>query len=394
MADTLTTNIKITNQTEGGNANSWGTICDDNFERIDDKFGDVTAISTTGGTTTLTDTQEIVNAIVVTGTLVSNSEIVFSGRGGTWAVKNFTTGPYTVICKVSGQPGTEITQGTKVSVFCNGTDIETAGGPSNATEIPTGSVMPYLSTTTPSGWIRANGRTLGNAASGSSERANADTEALYVLLWDSFPSLTIFDSAGTATTRGANGAADYAANKRLTLPDLRGRSLFGLDDMGNTAAGRLGSIITSATTNGATGGTETVVLTEANLAAHTHTGPSHTHTFSATSGTESADHTHTVSGTTSSNGDHAHTYAAPTFTVSAVNNVTSVATGTIAASTSTNGAHAHTWSGTSSGRSANHTHSVSGTTGASGTGNTGSAGSGAAHSNMPPAWLITFLIKL
>lgn len=401
MPDTNTTNVKLVNQTEGGNSNSWGTIADSNFEEIDDKFGDVTSISTTGGTTTLTDAQEIVNAVVVTGTLVSNATIVFSGRGGSWVIKNGTSGAYTVTCKVSGQDGVEITQGTKHTVFCNGTDIETAGGPSNATEIPVGTVIPYLVTTAPNGWIRANGRTLGNGASGSSERANADTENLYVLLWDAFSNtlLPIYDSAGTVTTRGASGAADYAANKRLTLPDLRGRSLFGLDDMGNSAAGRLGAIITDETTNGAVGGTETVVLVEANLAAHTHTGPSHTHTFSATTGTESAHHTHTYSGTTSGQSQtHNHSYSdlynpgssGTTGGGSIGQSMTDVGRTTGNASQD----HTHTYSGTTSTVSAFHTHAVSGTTAASGTGNTGSTGSGTAHSNMPPAYLITFLIKL
>jgi len=48
-------------------------------------------------------------------------------------------------------------------------------------------------------------------------------------------------------------------------------------------------------------------IATANLPAHTHSVPTHTHTFSATSGTESADHTHTVSGTTASSGAHFHT---------------------------------------------------------------------------------------
>ena len=42
MADTLTTNVLLTNQTEGGNNNSWGGIADNNFEFIFDKFGEFT----------------------------------------------------------------------------------------------------------------------------------------------------------------------------------------------------------------------------------------------------------------------------------------------------------------------------------------------------------------
>lgn len=133
MADTLTPNIKITNQTEGANNNSWGIIADANFEEIDDKFGDVTSIATTGGNTTLTDSQEIVNAIRVSGTLVSNAVIIFSGRGGSWIVENNTTGAYTVTCKVSGQTGVEIEQGGAALVYCNGTDIDYGNPPSTTT---------------------------------------------------------------------------------------------------------------------------------------------------------------------------------------------------------------------------------------------------------------------
>ena len=126
MADTLTPNIKLTNQTEGGNANTWGQISDDNMERIDDVLGDITLISTTGGTTTLTDTQELVNAIEISGTLVANATIVFSGRGGSWVIRNATTGSYTLTCKVSGQTGVSVDQGATTTVYCNGTDIRNA----------------------------------------------------------------------------------------------------------------------------------------------------------------------------------------------------------------------------------------------------------------------------
>ena len=95
----------------------------------------------------------------------------------------------------------------------------------------------------------------------------------------------------------------------------------------------------------------------------------HTHTFSATTGTESAGHTH--SGTTDSAGAHTHT---ATFATSAGGNQYFFegripgSTGTISDGINSAGAHTHTFS--TGGVSANHTHSVSGTTastGASGT---------------------------
>jgi hypothetical protein len=368
MADTTTPNIKITNQTEGGNNNSWGQIADANFEEIDDKFGDVTSLSVTGGTTTLSDSQEIVNAIVVTGTLVSNHTIVFSGRGGSWVVKNGTTGDFTLTCKVTGQTGCEIEQGSRRPVYCTGTDIEHAGGSSSATSIPTGFIAPFASTTAPTGWVRCNGRTIGNASSSSTERANADTSDLFLALYAAYSNsvLAIQNSDGTAGSR-TTAAADYALNKRLPLPDFRGRALFGLDDMGNSAASRLTSAsITGPTTNGSSGGAETTTLSETHLAAHTHGMNSHTHSFSATSGGQSATHTHTGSGTTSgASVGHTHDVSGTTSTESADHTHTGSGTSTGQSATHTHtgttgnnsASHTHTGSGTSSGQSITHTHS-------------------------------------
>jgi hypothetical protein len=145
---------------------------------------------------------------------------------------------------------------------------------------PVGTLRAYVGTTAPAGYVRANGRTIGNAASSASERANADTAALFTLLWDSYADAQAAVSSG----RGASAAADYAANKTIALPDLRGRALFGLDDMGNSAAGRLAAATIDQTTNGATGGADTVTLTRANLPNDTVaptvtiTDPGHFHT--------------------------------------------------------------------------------------------------------------------
>jgi microcystin-dependent protein len=259
--------------------------------------------------------------------------------------------------------------------------------------IPSGAMQMYVGTSAPTGWVRANGRTIGDGSSGGTERANADTSTLFSVLWSAYANaqLAIEDSSGVASTRGADAATDYAAHKRLPLPDLRGRGFFGLDDMGNSAASRLGTIITSQTTNGASGGTETHALTEAQLPAHTHGLNSHTHSFSATSGTESQNHTH--SGTTSTDGSHNHDYEEATFTglnVSAGG--TNVATALDTETSTTGGAHTHSM--TTGNPSATHTHSVSGTTGTPSASVTTSTGSSSAHSNMPPAWLGTFIIKL
>lgn len=145
---------------------------------------------------------------------------------------------------------------------------------------PPGAVVAYCGATAPTGWVLASGATIGNASSGGTSRANADTENLFTLLWSSFSNteLAIQDSSGSASVRGASAAVDYAANKRMPLPDLRGRVPVGKDDLGGSAASRMATSITG-TTLGAAGGTERHTLTASEMPTHTHsvTDPGHSH---------------------------------------------------------------------------------------------------------------------
>ncbi|OKO68966.1 hypothetical protein [Bradyrhizobium sp. AS23.2] len=143
------------------------------------------------------------------------------------------------------------------------------GGTVDPTTIfQTGAFMQFYGTGILTGWVRCNGRTIGSATSGATERANADTQALFVYLYGTDPNLPV--SGG----RGASAAADFAANKTLALPDCRGRVVAGLDDMGNSAAGRLTSSYfgTAATALGAVGGTESRALVTGNLPPYTPSG--------------------------------------------------------------------------------------------------------------------------
>jgi microcystin-dependent protein len=133
---------------------------------------------------------------------------------------------------------------------------------------PVGTAKALAGATTPTGWVLASGRTIGSASSGATERANADTKNLFMQLWNSFADAQLPVSGG----RGGSALADFNANKTITLPDLRGRSISGKDDMGGSTAGRItnaGSGIVG-TTLGANGGAETHTLTTAQLASHGH----------------------------------------------------------------------------------------------------------------------------
>ncbi len=106
------------------------------------------------------------------------------------------------------------------------------GSPVDATTtLATGDIKPRYGTGVLSGFVRANGRTIGSSTSGASERANADCQILFEYLWNTDVNLSV------STGRGASSAADWAANKTITLPDGRGLALAGLDDMGGSARG-------------------------------------------------------------------------------------------------------------------------------------------------------------
>lgn len=139
-----------------------------------------------------------------------------------------------------------------------------------------GEIVKSTDSTPGFGCLWADGKTIGNASSGATSRAHADTKALFVKLWNSMANAQAPVSGG----RGASADADFDAGKTIALPDLRGRVLAGKDDMGGTAASRvtLAGAGIAGTTLGAAGGAETHLLTAAQSGL-----PSHAHTVGTTS---------------------------------------------------------------------------------------------------------------
>lgn len=89
----------------------------------------------------------------------------------------------------------------------------------------TGDVKTSMNSNVPTGWVRLDGSTVGNAVSNATGRANADASALFTMLWNENAALVIYDSTGAVVSRGVNAASDFALNKALATPNASGEFL-------------------------------------------------------------------------------------------------------------------------------------------------------------------------
>ena len=99
----------------------------------------------------------------------------------------------------------------------------TVNGAMDGTYAPwsTGDVKLTIKTAADTGWIMCDDGTIGDASSGATTRANADTSALFTLLWNNVSDTYAAVSGG----RGASASADFAAHKTIALTKMLGRAL-------------------------------------------------------------------------------------------------------------------------------------------------------------------------
>jgi hypothetical protein len=176
------------------------------------------------------------------------------------------TGALTVNVTVTGGSGTH----ADWSISLSGPQGETGAtgatgatgpqGPAGADGggYTTGDLKLTWKTAADSGWIMLDDGSIGDASSGASNRANADTSSLYTLIWTNFSDT----DAPVATGRGATAAADFGAHKKITLPKAMGYSI-GVAGAGSGLTSRtLGHVV----------GEETHALTSGEMASHSHGG--------------------------------------------------------------------------------------------------------------------------
>lgn len=260
------------------------------------------------------------------------------------------------------------TTGSYVSSLVAGTGITITNNSGEAATptiavtdpIPTGTLQMFAGVTAPSGWLMCNT---------STPVSRTTYAALFAVI---------------GTTYGAGDGSTT-----FNLPDMRSRMPIGAGTGTGLSARNLGT----------TGGVESVTLTAAQSGL---VGHGHGNTFSASSGIQSANHSHgiTIDGnnfnTAAVGGSHAHNIprgliaAAGTnrAVVSTANNQATIYTGGPDVDHVHNANHAH--SGSSGVQSADHSHTISLSGSVS---NVSSSNASESHDNMSPFLTVNFIIK-
>jgi microcystin-dependent protein len=229
---------------------------------------DISGALTTAGTSsayTLTTNQGL-GATPVTGQLIAFKVSATNADSATLRVDGGTVYPIQTSSGVAVTAGTLISGSPYTATF-SGTAWLLRNFYGNPYAVPVGGLLPYTGDTAPNS----------NFVLPAGQAISRTTYAAYFALVG-----TRFGSGDGSTT--------------FNVPDLRGRVIAALDNLGGSAASRLTATYlgASSTSSGSAGGIDNHAITSPELAAHTHaspalTDPGHTHgltgnVFSSTGG--------------------------------------------------------------------------------------------------------------
>ena len=249
MTSIFTTEIKLELPARNDYLNTWDTPVNNNFKTISAKLGGALPLTAATSTIVLTQGQALNAVIVLTGAATQSQVIqIPAGISGIYLFRNWTTGGYfAALQTAAGGSSVFASPGTQIAAFCDGTDVF----PLDQSQTPPGTVLASLSPTVPAGFVLCYGQLLSRAA---------------------YPG--IYMAIGTAF-----GAGDGSTT--FQMPDFRGTTLAGADNMGGAARNILTSFGNNGQSLGAMGGEQSHVLSVAELAAHNHgiTDPGHGHSY-------------------------------------------------------------------------------------------------------------------
>jgi hypothetical protein len=121
MPDPTTPAKGLTQPQVGGDNNTWGGLLNTNLSLIDSALGGNLSLSISGNTT-LNPTQAQNGGYHFTGSLSGTATITFPTFSGQAAIRNSTTGGFSIVCGISGATVT-VANGETVAIWSDGTDF-------------------------------------------------------------------------------------------------------------------------------------------------------------------------------------------------------------------------------------------------------------------------------
>ena len=257
------------------NSGSWNLPMNGNFGNIDLAFGGLQYFNFNSVSGSITLTGTFVGAYPansasyiplgwnITGAPSGNINIVIpAGVSGRWLVYNSSNySPYYITVQSGSGTAYVISPGLN-DIYCDGSNIFSLAN-------TVGDIKCSASNVSPQGWLLCYGQTVPIV---------------------SYPFLA-----------AAIGPYFPSGGGNFTLPDLRGRVIAGLDNMGGSGAGRLAGY----SSIGSAGGEQTHTLVTGEVGSHTHTinDPTHLHLITV------ENHAHSITDQIHNHSDagHAHT---------------------------------------------------------------------------------------